>query len=86
MLGTVVLFVDSIGKHYKRVIEGQAIKILGSVDFLGNPVGLISDVASGKPKFGICHELCFNALLNQRYQRENIHLPLGVSRTCIKFQ
>ena len=49
MLGTLVLFVDSIGKHYKRVIEGQAIKILGSVDFLGNPVGLISDVASGKP-------------------------------------
>ena len=30
-----------------QAIRGQAIKILGSVDFLGNPVGLVSDVASG---------------------------------------
>ena len=28
-------------------MKAQAIKILGSVDFLGNPVGLVSDVASG---------------------------------------
>ena len=47
MLGTPVLFIDTIGKHYKYVLERQAIKILGSFDFLGNPVGLISDVASG---------------------------------------
>ncbi len=48
MLGTPVLYADTIGKHYKHVLERQAIKILGSVDFLGNPVGLISDVASGR--------------------------------------
>lgn len=29
------------------MIKAQAIKILGSVDFLGNPMGLFSDVASG---------------------------------------
>ena len=30
-----------------QVLERQAVKILGSTDFLGNPVGLLSDVASG---------------------------------------
>ena len=30
-----------------QVIKAQAIHILGSVDFLGNPMGLVSDVASG---------------------------------------
>ena len=29
------------------MIKAQAINILGSVDFLGNPMGLVSDVASG---------------------------------------
>ena len=33
--------------HPPQVVRGQAGKILGSVDFLGNPLGLISDVASG---------------------------------------
>ena len=33
--------------HTFQVIEGQAIMILGSVDFLGNPTGFFSDVASG---------------------------------------
>ena len=30
-----------------QVVKSQSIKILGSVDFLGNPVGLLTDVASG---------------------------------------
>ena len=30
-----------------QVVKAQAINILGSVDFLGNPMGLFSDVASG---------------------------------------
>jgi vacuolar protein sorting-associated protein 13D len=47
MLGTPVLYMDAITKHYKKVIQGQAVRILGSVDFLGNPTGLLSDVASG---------------------------------------
>ena len=29
------------------MIKAQAFNILGSVDFLGNPMGLVSDVASG---------------------------------------
>jgi vacuolar protein sorting-associated protein 13D len=40
-------FADALGKHYKGAVRNQALKILGSVDFLGNPVGLVSDVASG---------------------------------------
>ena len=30
-----------------QAVQSQAIKILGSIDFLGNPVGLLTDVASG---------------------------------------
>ena len=30
-----------------KAVRNQALLILGSVDFLGNPVGLVSDVASG---------------------------------------
>lgn len=30
-----------------QVIRAQAFSIFGSVDFLGNPMGLVSDVASG---------------------------------------
>ncbi len=30
-----------------QVVKSQSIKILGSIDFLGNPVGLLTDVASG---------------------------------------
>ena len=29
------------------MLKGQAVKILGSVDFLGNPLGLLSDVTAG---------------------------------------
>jgi vacuolar protein sorting-associated protein 13D len=47
LLDNPVGILDVVVKHYKRAIRGQAIKILGSVDFLGNPVGLVSDVASG---------------------------------------
>ncbi len=32
---------------HTQELTGQAIRILGSVDFLGNPVGLFIDVASG---------------------------------------
>lgn len=38
---------SSLHVSWPQVVKGQAIKILGSVDFLGNPVGLLSDVASG---------------------------------------
>ena len=46
-LGSVGTFTSSIAKHYERNIKSQAFLILGSMDFLGNPLGLVSDVASG---------------------------------------
>ncbi|XP_070561460.1 LOW QUALITY PROTEIN: intermembrane lipid transfer protein VPS13D-like [Ptychodera flava] len=39
--------ISEIIKHYTEELKSQAAKILGSVDFLGNPVGLLSDVAGG---------------------------------------
>lgn len=41
------LIIDDLRKHYTDQVLSQAIKLLGTVDFLGNPVGLISDVRDG---------------------------------------
>ena len=38
---------SAIIDHYKLQLQKQAARILGSVDFLGNPVGLINDVSEG---------------------------------------
>ena len=38
---------DDLKKHASDQILSQAIKLFGTVDFLGNPVGLISDVKDG---------------------------------------
>ncbi|UJR20376.1 hypothetical protein I4U23_023508 [Adineta vaga] len=40
-------FLLSITTHYIHVCTRQALKILGSVDFLGNPLGLLHDVTDG---------------------------------------
>ncbi|XP_072751576.1 intermembrane lipid transfer protein Vps13D isoform X2 [Anoplolepis gracilipes] len=39
--------VHSIAKHYKDELKWQAAVILGSVDFLGNPLGFMNDVTEG---------------------------------------
>ncbi|XP_071476556.1 intermembrane lipid transfer protein VPS13D-like [Diadema antillarum] len=39
--------IDAVLKHYMEELKSQAVKILGSVDFLGNPVGLIQDFKDG---------------------------------------
>ncbi|XP_012219117.1 intermembrane lipid transfer protein Vps13D isoform X2 [Linepithema humile] len=39
--------VHSIVKHYKDELKWQAAVILGSVDFLGNPLGFMNDVTEG---------------------------------------
>lgn len=38
---------DAIVNHYRKELKGQAAKILGSVDFLGNPLGFMNDVTDG---------------------------------------
>ncbi|XP_023229581.1 vacuolar protein sorting-associated protein 13D-like isoform X2 [Centruroides sculpturatus] len=44
---TAQFLVDSIIEHYKEELKSQAAKILGAVDFLGNPLGLLYDVSDG---------------------------------------
>lgn len=44
---TSAFLLESIKLHYTKELTSQAAKILGSVDFLGNPIGLFSDMAEG---------------------------------------
>lgn len=46
-LNTVSSLWSEIVDHYKKQLQRQAARILGSVDFLGNPIGLLSDVSEG---------------------------------------
>ena len=44
---TSAFMLTDIIQHYTQELKGQATKILGSVDFLGNPMGLVNDVTEG---------------------------------------
>ncbi|KAJ3031870.1 UNVERIFIED_CONTAM: hypothetical protein HDU68_011629 [Siphonaria sp. JEL0065] len=48
---TLSSLVDLMMKFYSQEIVGQLHKIIGSADFLGNPVGLFSNVSSGVKDF-----------------------------------
>ncbi|XP_063378533.1 intermembrane lipid transfer protein Vps13D [Cydia fagiglandana] len=48
-------------KHFKDELKWQAAKILGSVDFLGNPLGFVADVSEGVS--GLIYEGNVGALL-----------------------
>ncbi|XP_042810140.1 vacuolar protein sorting-associated protein 13D isoform X7 [Panthera leo] len=39
--------INDILKHFQEELLSQAARILGSVDFLGNPMGLLNDVSEG---------------------------------------
>uniref|UniRef100_A0A672L9C3 Vacuolar protein sorting 13 homolog D n=1 Tax=Sinocyclocheilus grahami TaxID=75366 RepID=A0A672L9C3_SINGR len=41
------MIISDILKHFKEELISQAAQILGSVDFLGNPMGLLNDVTEG---------------------------------------
>ncbi|KIM32678.1 hypothetical protein M408DRAFT_326439 [Serendipita vermifera MAFF 305830] len=41
------MLIDRIFRHYRQGVIQQLYKILGSIDFIGNPVGLFSNVSSG---------------------------------------
>ncbi|CAF4967053.1 unnamed protein product [Rotaria sp. Silwood1] len=47
MSNTYDFFLFSIMAHYVNICTRQIFKIIGSVDFLGNPLGLIHDVSNG---------------------------------------
>uniref|UniRef100_A0A0P6FFD1 Vacuolar protein sorting-associated protein 13D n=1 Tax=Daphnia magna TaxID=35525 RepID=A0A0P6FFD1_9CRUS len=48
---TAQLIIDSVVKHYKDELKSQAARILGSTDFLGNPLGFVNDVSEGVSGF-----------------------------------
>lgn len=39
--------IHTIAKHFRDEVKWQAAVILGSVDFLGNPLGFMNDVSEG---------------------------------------
>lgn len=41
------ILLNDILKHFREELISQAAQILGSVDFLGNPMGLVNDVTEG---------------------------------------
>lgn len=41
------IIINDILKHFREELLSQAAQILGSVDFLGNPMGLLNDVTEG---------------------------------------
>ncbi|XP_051961416.1 intermembrane lipid transfer protein VPS13D-like [Xyrauchen texanus] len=41
------MIINDILKHFREELVSQAAQILGSVDFLGNPMGLLNDVTEG---------------------------------------
>jgi len=41
------VILDQVKRHYSDVVRGQAASVLGSLDILGNPMGLIHDVSTG---------------------------------------
>lgn len=49
--GSVSVIVWSLAQKYKNEILTQAYKLLGSLEFLGNPVGLVSNMGSGLADF-----------------------------------
>lgn len=46
-LMTKSFLLQSIYEHYRAELKSQAAKILGYVDFLGNPLGFVNDVTDG---------------------------------------
>ena len=44
---TLELYWAAIKEHYKQELKWQAASILGSVDFLGNPLGFVGDLSEG---------------------------------------
>lgn len=69
------ILMDSISTHYGQSFFYQLHKILGSADFLGNPVGLFNNLSSGV--IDIFYEPYQGFVLNDRPQELGIGLAKG---------
>ncbi|XP_058797313.1 intermembrane lipid transfer protein Vps13D isoform X2 [Phymastichus coffea] len=67
--------IHSIIKHYKDELKWQAAVILGSVDFLGSPLGFVNDVSEG-----------LSSLVNERNVKTFVqNVTHGFSSSTAKF-
>lgn len=69
------ILIESIQTHYGQSFFYQVHKILGSADFLGNPVGLFNHIASGV--LDIFYEPYQGFIINDRPQELGIGLAKG---------
>lgn len=71
------VLLDRITKHYGQEFFSQVHKILGSADFLGNPVGLFNNLSSGV--VDIFYEPYQGFVMNDRPQDLGIGLARGTA-------
>lgn len=64
---------NRIQYHYRQEVLRQLYRILGSADFIGNPVGLFTNVSSGVADI-------FYEPFNGVIMRGNHDLPLGIAK------
>jgi vacuolar protein sorting-associated protein 13A/C len=62
--------------HYRQEVLRQLYRILGSADFIGNPVGLFTNVSSGVAD--IFYEPFTGAVM-----RGNHDLGVGIAKVCL---
>lgn len=62
--------------HYKQEVLRQLYRILGSADFIGNPVGLFTNVSSGVADI-------FYEPFNGVVVHGNRELGIGIAKVCI---
>lgn len=67
--------IQAVQTHYGQQFFYQIHKILGSADFLGNPVGLFNTISSGV--WDIFYEPYQGYMMNDRPQELGIHLAKG---------
>lgn len=73
------LLMQSVSAHYRQEFMNQIHKILGSADFLGNPVGLFNNLSSGF--MDMFYEPYQGYILNDRPQE----LGIGIAKGGISF-
>lgn len=73
------ILVESIQTHYGQAFFYQVHKILGSADFLGNPVGLFNNLSSGV--LDIFYEPYQGFIINDRPQE----LGIGIAKGGLSF-
>ncbi|CCD24807.1 membrane morphogenesis protein VPS13 NDAI_0D04940 [Naumovozyma dairenensis CBS 421] len=69
------VLISSMKTHYSQQFFYQIHKILGSADFLGNPVGLFNTISSGV--WDLFYEPYQGYMMNDRPQEIGIHLAKG---------